>query len=53
MQSYAYLFLACGLTSACFTDRGVVKSVSGGAKLLAIVFGVLFLATEGLSIFGY
>ena len=53
MQNYAYLFLACGLTSAMFTDSGVVKSIAKGAKIAVGIFAVLYIGTEGLALFGY
>jgi len=53
MQNYAYLFLACGLTSAMFTDGGVVKSISSGAKVVGAIFAVLYIGAEGMALFGY
>ncbi len=53
MQNYAYLFLACGLTTAMFTDSGVVKSVSSVAKVVLGIFAVLCIGAEGMALFGY
>jgi len=53
MQAYAYLFLGCGLVSATFADSGVVRSVSGGAKVAVAIFAVLFIGSEGMALLGY
>lgn len=53
MQNYAYLFLACGLTSAMFTDSGVVKSIARGAKVVVGIFAVLYIGAEAMALLGY
>ena len=46
-------YFTCGLTSAMFTDTGVVKSISRGAKIVGGIFAILFIGTEGMALFGY
>lgn len=53
MQNYAYLFLACGLTSAMFTDGGVVSSIARSAKVVGVTFAVLCLGAEAMALLGY
>lgn len=53
MQTYAYLFLACGLTSAMFTDGGIVRSVARAGKIGTLIFAVLYIASEGMALLGY
>ena len=50
MQSYAYLFLMGAFGAYCFSDDGVIPSISKPAKILLYVFGALFLISEGIAL---
>jgi hypothetical protein len=52
MQSYAAGFLIAALSSACFVDSGLKKSVSRLGKLSLGVFTALFVVTEAIALLG-
>jgi hypothetical protein len=48
MQAYAYGFFIASLSSACFIDAEAFVSRMG--KIATVVFGVLFVVTEGMAL---
>ncbi len=50
MQTYAIGFLMAALSSACFIDAAAEIAKLG--KIGTVVFGVLFVVTEGIALLG-
>ncbi len=52
MHRFATGFLLAALSSACFADNGVKKSVQRLGRASTIVFGVLFVLAEAATFLG-
>lgn len=50
MQIYATLFGVLAAFAACFTDPYVHPAISKAGRVLAVLFGVLFVLTEGIAL---
>ncbi len=50
MQGYANILIGAAFVAYCFSDDGVIPSISKPAKFMLYVFGGLFVIAQGIAL---